>query len=258
MDKEREAGSSALEKALIVLETLQSETEPVGVNELAKTCGMSAATVYRILRTLKARGWAYQDGDEKYSAGRRLCAPGGQNRFREILKECAYFTMRRLSEQEHEAMNLVVRDLDKCFILAQSRSGRFLDYVPPVGTVLPFHASACGKILLSELPEPILGEVLKTLTFPRMTARTITDEAAFREELLRVRENGFALDAHESQDEGFCIAVPVRSDEGAILAALSFSGFIGMKTEPEIERYVALLNDASQEITAKVYGERYN
>ena len=69
MDKEREAGSSALERALTVLEALQSETEPVGVNELAKKCGMSAATVYRILRTLKARnygGWVTVELVTKY------------------------------------------------------------------------------------------------------------------------------------------------------------------------------------------------
>ena len=84
-------------------------------------------------------------------------------------------------------------------------------------------------------------------------------------ELAAVRERGFALDAHESQEEGFCIAVPVRAAKGAargggrgagegeIIAALSFSGFIGQKTVGEIDHYVKLLHGASAEITARLF-----
>lgn len=52
----------------------------------------------------------------------------------------------------------------------------------------------------------------------------------------------------ESQEEGFCIAVPVRSHEGEIIAALSFSGILGGLSEEETARYFQLLKEASAEL----------
>ena len=118
---------------------------------------------------------------------------------------------------------------------------------------------------MSEIKEPMLGEILDSIDYKRMTASTICSKEEFMKELAAVRERGFALDAHESQEEGFCIAVPVRAAKGAargggrgtgegeIIAALSFSGFIGQKTVGEIDHYVKLLHGASAEITARLF-----
>ena len=61
----------ALEKALCVLDAVRDADSPLGVNEIAKICGMSAATVYRMLRTMRSHGWVYQDENEKYRSDTR-------------------------------------------------------------------------------------------------------------------------------------------------------------------------------------------
>ena len=242
-----------LERALTILDLLRDETYPLGVNEIAKRCGISPATTFRLLKTLLNYGWVYQNTDEKYTLGYKITAVTEKKSFLLMLKEVSYLIMIKLSEAEHEAMNLVVRELDHCYILGQSRTEKIVDYVPPVGTVLPFHASACGKILLSELEEPLRSSLLDTIDFRRMTDKTITDRTVFLDELEKIRKQGYALDTHESQNEGFCIAVPIRSDDGEIIAALSFSGFIGYKSEIEVDYYVRLLKDAANKIREKLF-----
>lgn len=172
-----------LERALTILDLLRDEEIPLGVNEIAKRCGISPATTFRLLKTLLNYGWIYQNNEEKYSLGYKITAVTEKKSFLLMLKEVSYYTMTRLSETEHEAMNLVVRELDRCYILGQSRTKKIADYVPPIGTVLPFHTSACGKMLLSELEEPLLGSLLDTIDFHRMTEKTITDRGIFLEEL---------------------------------------------------------------------------
>jgi DNA-binding IclR family transcriptional regulator len=243
----------ALEKALSLLDAVREANRPLGVNELAKLCSLSPATAFRMLKTLLSHGWVYQDENEKYILGHKISFVTEKTSFWLAMKEVAYFVMARLSVSEQQAMNLVVRDGAKCYILGQSRTEKIVDYVPPVGTVLPVYASACGKILLSELPDKILGGILDLTEMKRMTPYTITDRNKFSEELCRVRERGYALDAHESQEEGFCIAVPVRAKTGEIISALSFSGFIGQKTVDEIDYYVNLLKKASAEITVQLF-----
>lgn len=57
----------------------------------------------------------------------------------------------------------------------------------------------------------------------------------------------------ESSVNGSCISVGVRDHEGTIIAALSFSGFIGIQDTDELLEYVPLLQAASKEITDNLY-----
>lgn len=242
-----------LDKALRILDVIRQSSRPLGVNELARSCGLSPATAFRMLKTLKNGNWVYQDSNEKYIIGTKISFVTEKNNFWIALKETAYFIMTKYSLYENQAMNLVVRDTDKCFILEQSHSKKTIDYVPPVGTVLHAHASACGKVLLSELSEDMRNNILGGGELKKFTDYTITNRTKLSNELAQIRKNGFALDEHESQEEGFCIAVAVKSISGETFAALSFSGFIGEKSREEVAHYVSVLKKASSEITDRLF-----
>jgi len=243
----------ALDKALIILEMIKEFNVPLGVNEISRQCSINLTTAFRILQTLKNRGWVYQDEDNKYIIGLKVSFVTEKNNFYLALKEIAYYTMERLSATVSQAMNLLIRENDKCLILQQSRTEKIVDYVPPKGTFLPTYASAGGKILLSELSDLILEEILDKTEFRPLTKFTITRRSVFLKEIEKVRQLGYALDEHETQEQGACIAVPVRSRDGEIIAALSFSGFIGKMSESEINDSYKLLQEASAEITDNLY-----
>ena len=242
-----------LEKAITILDMIKASNRPLGVNELSRECGVNLTTTFRILKTLQGRGWVYQDQNDKYIIGYKVSFVTEKNNFYVALKEIAYYTMARFSALVSQAMNLIVRENSKCFILQQSRTEKIVDYVPPIGTYVPIYASAGGKILLSELSDSLRGVILDQLDFKPLTAYTIASKTAFLEELARCQERGYALDVRESQEEGFCIAVPVRSHEGEIIAALSFSGILGGLSEEETARYFQLLKEASAEITKNLF-----
>lgn len=242
-----------LEKALTILDLIKATDKPLGVNEISKQCSVNLTTAFRILKTLKSKGWVYQDENDKYIIGHKVSFVTEKNNFYLALKEISYYTMTRLSAIESQAMNLTIRENEKCYILQQSRTEKIIDYVPPKGAEVPVYASAGGKVLLSELPEFILEAILDKTEFKSYTKHTITRRTVLLEELDRVRKMGYAVDAQESQDGGFCIAVPMRSKEGEIIAGLSFSGFIGEVSEGEINYYCQILKKASAEITENLY-----
>jgi len=242
-----------LEKALIVLEALKAADSPIGVNEIAKQTSVKVATAFRLLKTLKAYGWVFQDSDNKYVIGPKISFVTEKNNFYVALKETAYYVMRKLSDREKQAMNLVVRDRERCFILQQSRTDKMIDYVPPIGSELPVYASASGKVLLSELPAGLLNEILDVTDFRRLTENTITDRDTLVRQLDEVRRQGFALDANESVENGFCIAVPVRGPENEIIAGLSFSGFVGRFDRGRVPYYHGILEDGAREISSVLF-----
>jgi len=242
-----------VERALQVLDLLRSKREPVGVNEIAKTCGLNPSTTYRILKTLEQSGWVFQFNDRRYITGQKISFVTEKNNLFLALREVAQFVMAEYTAKHGQAMNLTVREGLDCIILQQSRTNKFIDYVPPIFSKLPIYASAGGKILLSELPINLVDQIINSCDMKPLTNHTITDPKKFWQELLETAKHGYAIDYKESAENGCCIGVPVRDHEGTIIAALSFSGFIGIEDPQELFKYLPSLHEASEKISHSLY-----
>ena len=252
MEKANSGNIKALDKAMLVLDFIRESPAPVGVNEIARQCALNITTTFRILQTLKEGKWVYQDKNEKYRIGTKLSFMTPNNNFHAALQEVAYYTMQAMTAKTSHAMNLVVRNYNQCFILQQSRTNKIVDYVPPIGTCLPIYASAVGKVLLAWLPQQLQDMIMDSITFTPLTRHTITTHAALAEELEFCRKNNYAMDMMESQEGGFCIAVPIRCND-EVIAALSFSGIIKKVQQDEIASYYSLLSTAAKEIERNLF-----
>ena len=242
-----------VERALSVLDVLRTERGRLGLNEIAKRCSIIPSTTYRILKTLELDGWVFQCSDDRYIAGEKLSFVIEKNNLFLALKDVAAFTMNAYTAKYGKAMNLIVRDGRTCYVLQQSRTKNLVDYVPPLYAALPFHACAGGKILLAEQPILIVEKLLETTELFAMTPNTITDPEVFWRELRQVAKQGYAFDNRESSENGSCIAVPVRNNEGDTIASLSFSGIMGVEDPQTLVPLVPVLHEAAKEISHNLY-----
>lgn len=242
-----------LERALVVLDALKDGKRPIGVNELAKICGYNPSTVFRIVKTLEQCGWAQQLADDKYIVGYKLTYETEKDNFYLALKDVAHPIMCLYTAQENQAMNLCVRQGEKCIVIGQSRTERLVDFIPPLGAALPLYASGNGKVLFCDLPDSLLHDLLNMIEFQIFTSRTITTRQAFLNELKKVKEQNYAMDLDESVESTCCIAVPIRNLGGDIIAAISFSGFVGNYDEEYLKGYLPVLYKVSDEITRSLY-----
>lgn len=242
-----------VDRALTVLDTLRMESNRLGVNEIAKLCGINPSTAFRILKTLEVNGWVFQSGDGRYIAGQKLCFVTEKNNLYLALKEVASFVMDRSTAKHSQAMNLIVREGTSCYIIQQSRTKNLVDYIAPMYANLPFYACAGGKILLSELPISLVDEIIHSCEMVPLTKHTITDPEQLWHELRTVAKQGYAFDDKESAENGSCIAVPIRDCDGNIIAALSFSGFVGVADKSDLLPYLPALKEASAEISQSLY-----
>lgn len=253
MDTQNVETIKMLDKALSVLDTLRTAKERLGVNEIAKRCDLNPSTTFRILKTLEVNGWAFQCSDDRYLIGQKVSFVTEKNNLLLALKDVASLTMNRYTSELHQAMNLIVRDGADCFILQQSRTKRLFDYVAPINTAMPFYACAGGKILLSELPILMVDKLLQSTSMAPLTQHTITSADVFWAELRKVAQQGYAFDFQESSPNGSCVAVPLRDNEGTIIASLSFSGFIGISSTDVLLPYVPTLREAAAEISHNLF-----
>ncbi len=242
-----------VDRALTVLDTLRIGNKRLGVNEIAKQCGINPSTSFRILKTLEVNGWVYQCSDDRYIAGQKLSFVMEKNNLYLALKDVASFVMERATAKYNQAMNLIIREGVHCYILQQSRTKNLVDYIPPLYSDLPFYACAGGKILLSELPINLADEIIHSCEMVPLTPHTITNPEVFWQELRAVAKEGYAFDDKESAANGSCIAVPVTDCEGTIVAALSFSGFVGIADKTELLQYLPALKQTSSDISKSLY-----
>ena len=243
-----------LSRAMVLFDALHDSDVPLGVNELATKCDMNLSTAFRILKTLMQGGWVYQCEDDRYIIGPRFSFITERKDFYFALKEISAFTMSRITTQETQPMNLVVLKDRKCIILQQSRTTKLIDLIPPVDSILPFHASASGKVIMAGLPDPLLSLYIANMSFEPLTNYTITDRTVFTHAIEEVRQNGYALDCHESLDSSYCIAVPIFRNDGETIASLSFSGFIGtLDQELLTNHYLPILRKAANEISSNLF-----
>ena len=104
---------------------------------------------------------------------------------------------------------------------SEHRSG--LRMVSMLGSRLPAHCSAVGKVLLAHLSEPALEDVVSDKGLPERTRNTITDIGKLRTHLTKVLARGYAFDNEENEIFIQFVAARIRNERGEVIAAISIS-----------------------------------
>lgn len=226
--KTRPSGSPAqvrvLHKTLDILEALRRETTGVNLALVSRWVGMPQPTVYRILNTLKIRGYVDRRSDGTYRVSNKLFSRHHQKSRDEVLLELAKPVLVNLSMQCGETVNLATLDGSEMVIIGTVEGQQSLRLISKVGNRRYIHSTALGKAFASRMDEPEVRELLLSRGMPRLTPATITTPMAFLAELKRIRRTGFAVD-HEENEEGVCcIATSITGVSGKPIASLSISG----------------------------------
>jgi IclR family acetate operon transcriptional repressor len=89
-----------------------------------------------------------------------------------------------------------------------------------LGTRAPLHAGASFKVLLAHLPRNRVEEVIKQ-GLPKLTEHTIANATALKNELEKIRKQGYAISHGELYDGFTAIAAPIRDSENQVIAGIS-------------------------------------
>jgi IclR family transcriptional regulator, KDG regulon repressor len=215
-----------LEKALEVIELLAlGRGQGLGITELSRALGMGKSTVHRILDTLVARG--YVDKDEVKSSYRltwKIYELGNSVPYQRNFGNLDMEILNELCNRFQESVNLGVRSDNDVVIIAMAQPQTALKVNKLIGDREPLHATALGKVLISELDPIEIRNLFESKELESCTPMTITDINTLMVELQKVREQGFAVDNQEYNLGLTCIAMPIRDFNHKIIAALSISG----------------------------------
>jgi DNA-binding IclR family transcriptional regulator len=214
----------AVDRSLTLLVLLASAPAGMEASALARASGLHVSTVFRILQTLKLRGFVVEAPGALYKIGPRAFEVGNSFLRNTSLQSEGQQIAERLAGETGETASVGILDSDEVLYLAIAHGQRELGIQSNVGTRHPLYCTALGKVLLASLSWPEARTLLSRIDRRQMTENTLTDVGRLGEELHKVAAQGYALDNEERIHGVRAVAAPVRDHSGRVVAAISAAG----------------------------------
>lgn len=212
----------AVETTVSIMTALQ-KLGGAGVTEIANHVGTTKGTVHNHLATLENEDLVVKQDDE-YDVSLRFLDFAYYAKDRFPITEIAKDQVDRLAEESGETALFTVEEHGKGVCLYVAYGDKAVQTPLHVGYRSSLHHTAVGKAILAFKPEPEIEQFVEDHGLVSVTDETITDEAAFFEELEEVRENGIAYNREETIQGLVGVGAPVRQHDGSIAGALSIIG----------------------------------
>ena len=161
-------------------------------------------------RASREQGWLARDADERlYAVGPALRALAFATLNHGTVRGLRHDVLARLVAEIGETCNFTTQDGTEVLYLDRVEAKWPLRLTLDVGSHVPLHCTASGKLFLALMPEPERDAVLARLALPRMTRTTLTTAKALREECRAIAAQGYSCDREEFIAGLVAVAVPV-------------------------------------------------
>ena len=210
----------SLRRGLAVIRVFDSEHAALTLSEVAERAELSRAVARRLLMTLEYLGYARRQG-RQFSLTPRILELGFSYLSSLTVAALAQPFMEEVAHQIDESCSLAVLDAYEIVYVQRVAVRKVMTITLGIGARLPAFCTSMGRMLLAGLEEEALERWLRALRPHAPTRFTQTDKAQLRAAVERARSQGYTYVEQELQ-EGLCsVAVPVRDDRGATIAALN-------------------------------------
>lgn len=207
------SGVGVIDKGVAILEALADG--PLDLVGLQLATGLPRATAHRLVVALESHHLVRRDPAGRFCLGFELIRLGRAAADEFPLAELATPALTALRDLTGESVQLFVREHDTRRCVVSLQSSHALQWLVPVGAVLPLGVGSAGKVL---------GE-----------------SAALRAESVEEREKGVAS-----------VSAAVVDRRGVIVAAVSISGPVERLTRSPGRRFGSAVATAAHEVSAAI------
>ncbi|MBO9448320.1 IclR family transcriptional regulator [Ruegeria sp. R14_0] len=238
-------------RLLLILEEVARRGVAVKPSELVEALGLAKPTVHRLLQTAETEGFLQRDLDGRsFGPGPRLRLLSVNTMSSEHLRTARLAILRSVAEDVGETCNLAIPDREGMIYLDRVETKWPLRIQLPVGTQVPFHCTASGKMYLSTLRQKTLDGFLAAGNLKPQTERSLTDPGVLRAEILKIAEKQFSTDDEEFMAGMTALAVPVLDGQGRLVATLSVHAPTQRHDVKSLMSFLAVLQKGASELSA--------
>lgn len=253
----------AVQRVMAILASFSLERPELGISDIAALVGLTPSSVYRVVASLELGGFLEQNPSTgKYQLGLEVFSLGSIVLEQMGLGRQSFPFMEELARISRETVNLGVLRQGQVMYLQKIESPEILRAGLTVGSRVPVHCTAIGKMLLAHLPESQVEEIVAQRGLPRYGPNTLISLPALKVDLSRIRERGYSIDDEEMGPDMRCIGAPIRNHRGEVVAGLAIAGPAQRLTCARLEELRPALLEAAAGISRRLgyssYSEGYS
>jgi IclR family acetate operon transcriptional repressor len=247
---------SATARTFAILEHVAHAQRPVEVADIIAALDLPKATAYRLVDWFLDRGYLSREaGRKRLVVGAKFADLSFRALASSMHTAAPHLVLQRLVNTVNETCNIgtlingVVVYLDR--VEAEDWPLR-LQF--SVGSRVPMHCTAIGKLLLALAPARRRQALLNSVELRRLTEHTITSRSRLEAELKQIRREQVSFDRQEFLLGVMCAAVPITGKNGEPLAAVAVQAPIARMTLETARRHLPALHRAAAEL-AEIFQE---
>jgi DNA-binding IclR family transcriptional regulator len=213
------------ERALLMLEIISRADAPPTLNELTAELKLPKATVHRFIVLLERLGFAQRTLDgRRFEIGHRMTALAINAMHHSFQMAPRRAILSALVREVGETCNITMLDGSELIYLDRVESDWPLQIRLAVGSRVPLHCTASGKLFLSLAPVALRRSLLGARTLERHTPKTLTSLSALETAFAKIKKTRIGTDNEEFISGMTAAAVPILDSRGDICATVAVHG----------------------------------
>lgn len=242
-----------LSKGMELIELIAQHPEGMAIQEIVNLLGHSKTSIYRIICSLEEMGYLRKNQVKgTFSLTRKMFKIGLSTIGTTTIIEHSYEPMRRLRDKLRETVVLGTMMGAKIVILEQVIGSHHFSFILKPGMGVCLHASAPGKVFLTNIEDSERDEILSNIEMTRFTDNTITNIPDFLLELEKVRACGYGVDMGEELSGVRCVGAPIYNLAGKIAASIWITGPAERLSDESIDDIGKQIVACAYEISEKI------
>lgn len=210
----------SVHRILAVLESFTPEHNCLSLHELAQRIELPKSTAFRLLQSLEKAGYLLRLEDQRYCLSFRITRLAGMVKSTLGIREFARPIMRELAQATSETVSLYTISGGVRMCIDTVATAALLRSVTQPGEQASMAAGSSSKVLLAfSADEKFVSSVVSQIA--RAGKRTVAD---VRQELERVKKQGYAISHGERVLGVGAISAPIRGVDEEGLYCLSVAG----------------------------------
>jgi DNA-binding IclR family transcriptional regulator len=244
-------------KAFAFLEAIAHAQRPLSVSEFSVLLNVPQPTAHRIVRMLEIENILAREPDSRrYGPGNRLASLSLGLISISVRLAPRRAILEELSQAVGETCNFGVLTGNHLVYLDRVEAGWPFGLRFEPGSRVPLHCTSMGKLFLSFLTPEQRRRLLASTPLHTYTENTITDPERLEQEFARIRASDISTDDQEFLAGVVCVAVPVRSASGNVVAALAISAPVARMSLGQGLQHVPLLRSAATRLEADLADQK--
>ncbi|MEM1485738.1 IclR family transcriptional regulator [Oscillospiraceae bacterium PP1C4] len=245
---------NSVDRTLDILIYLYNEGVETSITKISEDLKIYKSTVYRTLATLQAKDFVTKNPEtEKYSLGTKLFIIGTSVGERLGIQKFIRPFAKQLHDEFNETVNVSIlernpMDIYRSVIIYKEENKQILRLNSEVGSRSDCHCAAVGKCLLA-FCDNINLSIYEEHTMIPYTPNTIITLEHLKEELEKVREQGYAVDDEERELGLTCLGAPIIKNKKYAVAAISLSGPTFRMKDETFDYKIQRLCETAKEIS---------